>query len=125
MRYCYDCEKYVANVCELGDCKGEPILTVDEKGYGLKRIDLLERIALYDTHCLDRAMRSGDFVWASKIMQEGHRGLDELNDDELIAEWGDSQDGFWTMMEDGAAPYELESDPMDFDPNKEEMLLQE
>ena len=35
-----------------------------------------------------------------------------MNNDELVAEWGDSQDGFWNMVESGSMPYKLLDDPM-------------
>jgi len=39
---------------------------------------------------------------------------------ELYCEWGDCEAGFWGMMERGEAPYELDNDPMDHDPDKVE-----
>lgn len=125
MRYCYDCEKYVETVCTKGDCGGEPIIAKDEKGYGLTRKTLIDRMSLYDVYCLKKGMDVGDYDWCAKIMESGHKGYDDKTDSDLVTEWDDVQDGFFNMIEDGNAPYELEDDPMDYDPFKEEMLLEE
>lgn len=101
------------------------ILTTDEKGYGLSRQDLIDRITLYDVFCLKRGINAGDFDWSAKIMTEGHKGLDQRSDDELAAEWGDVEEGFWMMIEDQAYPYMLDNDPMDYDPHQAEMEAQD
>jgi len=112
VKYCYDCEQYLETVCDDGKCKGDPILVTDEKGYKLTRKLLIERLTCLEVHYAEQAFKESDYSWMANIFQDGYKGYDKMNNDELVAEWGDSQDGFWNMVEAGCAPYQLLDDPM-------------
>tara|TARA_E500000318_G_scaffold43010_2_gene41003 strand:- start:817 stop:1095 length:279 start_codon:yes stop_codon:yes gene_type:complete len=86
-------------------------MIVDKRGHILDRETLLERIALYDVHCLMRGMDNGDFDWVHKIMRSGHYGLSNYTDKQLKAEWKDIEEGFFSMIEEQRSPYTLDDDP--------------
>ena len=112
VKYCYDCEQYLETVCDDGKCKGDPILVTDEKGYKLTRKLLIERLTCLEIKYAEQAFKEYDYSWMANIFQDGYKGYDKMNNDELVAEWGDSQDGFWNMVEAGSMPYKLLDDPM-------------
>jgi len=98
----------------------DDIILTDEKGYGLNREDLIARLTLYDVYCMQKSMAEGDYDYVASISEQGKRGFNVMTSGELYCEWGDCEAGFWGMMERGEAPYELENDPMDHDPDKVE-----
>ena len=112
MRYCYDCGQYLETVCDDGKCKGDPTLVTDEKGYKLTREVLIERLTCLEVYYAEQAFKDYDYSWTANIFQDGYKGYNKMTDDELVAEWGDSQDGFWQIVEAGVMPYELLEDPM-------------
>ena len=86
-------------------------MIVDKRGHILDRETLLERITLYDVYCLLKGMNNGDYAWSSKIMRDGHYGLNNYSDKQLKAEWRDIEEGFFDMLGDGSEPYILDNDP--------------
>jgi|TARA_E500000178_G_C16922935_1_gene708104 hypothetical protein len=86
-------------------------MIVDKRGDNLSREQLIERIALYDLYCLIKGLNADDFTWGSKIMRQGHRGIESFTDKQLIIEWKYCEDGFFNMLALGEEPYPLEFDP--------------
>ena len=94
------------------------IIITDEKGYGLDQLTLIRRLTLYDVYCMKKGIEEGDYDYVATISEQGKKGYETYTNGELYCEWRDCEAGFWGMMERGEAPYELEDDPMDYDPNK-------
>jgi hypothetical protein len=87
-------------------------LIKDDKGYELTRDVLIERLTCLEVYYAEQAFNDCDYSWAANIFQDGYKGYNKMSDDELVAEWTDSQDGFWNMVEAGVMPYQLLEDPM-------------
>lgn len=86
-------------------------MIVDKRGDILNREQLIERIALYDLHCLMKGFNADDYTWGSKIMRQGHQGIESFTDKQLKIEWKYCEDGFFDMLANGQEPYTLEDDP--------------
>ena len=113
VKYCYNCEQYLETVCDDGQCKGDPILITDEKGYKLTRKVLVERCLQVEISNIYKDYKSGDYDTLTYILEGGFKGFHNMDSSELIKEYKDIEDKWYELLADNELNWEpYEEDPI-------------
>lgn len=80
-----------------------------ESGEMLTRQQVIDRLCQYDVCMLMRNINLEDYDWLSDTREHGFKGYKNYSDDELKAEWLESEEGYQSMIADGEQPYDIAS----------------
>ncbi len=81
----------------------------DSKGEALTRQAVIDRLCQYDVYLIMKGIDQQDYSWLCDIREDGFRGYQNYSDEELKAEWQDSEDGYHSMIEDEEQLYNIVS----------------
>ena len=84
----------------------ETFLT-DSNGTALTRQEIIDRLCQYDVHLMLKNIDEGNYNWLSDIREHGFQGYKNYSDDELRAEWQESEEGYHSMVYHEDQPYEV------------------
>ena len=84
-------------------------LVKTEEGEFLTRQQVIDRLCQYDVYLLMKNINLEDYDWLSDIREQGFKGYKNYTDQELEAEWQESEDGWKSMMADAEQPYDIVS----------------
>jgi hypothetical protein len=79
----------------------------DSNGASLTRQQVIDRLCQYDVYMIMRNCDEGNYNWLSDIREHGFQGYKNYSDDELIAEWCESEEGYHSMIYHEEQPYEV------------------
>jgi hypothetical protein len=80
-----------------------------DDGEFLTRQQVIDRLCQYDVYLLMKNINLEDYDWLSDIREHGFKGYRNYTDQELEAEWQESEDGWKSMMADAEQPYDIVS----------------
>ena len=80
-----------------------------EAGEFLTRQQVIDRLCQYDVCMLMRNIHLEDYSWLSDTREHGFKGYRNYTDQELEAEWLESEAGWNSMIADGEQPYDIVS----------------
>jgi len=81
----------------------------DSEGVALSRAEVIERLCQYDVYLIMRNINLEDYSWLSDTREHGFKGYKNYTDQELEAEWQESEDGWKSMIADAEQPYDIVS----------------
>lgn len=96
------------------DPKQDELIHEDMRGLMLTHYMMAERLMQYDTYMILKSIREhNDHDTLAHILGGGFVGYHEMDNDQLIAEWGDSEDGWYGAYECEELPWStFEDDPI-------------
>lgn len=80
---------------------------IDSNDVALTRQEVIDRLCQYDVHLMLKNMNEGHYNWLSDTREHGFKGYRNYSDDELKAEWQESEEGYQSMIADEEQPYEI------------------
>ena len=84
-----------------------------ENGNSITREMIEERLIAYESTRAFESAIEGDFDSISYMVGDGCRGFYEMDDDELLENWDDSEDGFYLCWSEDRLVFDiLDSDPL-------------
>ena len=91
----------------------EPIME-DKRALSLSHYVLAERMMQYEAYLILRDIREeNNHDNLIHLLSDGCKGYHKMDNDELVAEWGDSEEGWYGAYEDGNLPWAVyEDDPI-------------
>tara|TARA_B110000495_G_scaffold58963_1_gene50003 strand:- start:831 stop:1355 length:525 start_codon:yes stop_codon:yes gene_type:complete len=92
----------------------DDLIHEDMRGLNLTRKVLSERMIQYDTCMILKSIADyNDHDTLAHILGNGFKGYNAMDKETLIAEWNDSEDGWYGAYEDGTLPWKShEDDPI-------------
>ena len=86
----------------------------DKRGMSLSHYVLAERMMHYEAYLILRDIREeNNHDNLIHLLSDGCKGYHKMDNTDLVAEWGDSEEGWYGAYEDGNLPWEVyEEDPI-------------
>ena len=108
--------KVQLHVNDIGfaDSDEDELIHEDMRGLNLTRKVLSERMIQYDACMILKSIADhNDHDTLAHILGDGFKGYNAMDKETLIAEWNDSEDGWYGAYEDGTLPWSThEDDPI-------------
>jgi hypothetical protein len=91
----------------------EPI-TEDKRALSLSHYVLAERMMQYEAYLILRDIREeNNHDNLIHLLSDGFKGYHQMTNDELVSEWGDSEEGWYGAYDDESLPWAVyEDDPI-------------
>ena len=109
-------DKIQLHINDIGfqDPKQDDLIHEDMRGLMLTHYVMAERMMQYDTYMILKSIKDyNDHDTLCHILGDGFVGYHKMDNDQLIAEWNDSEDGWYGAYQDGELPWTtFEDDPI-------------
>tara|TARA_A200000159_G_scaffold4818_1_gene4503 strand:- start:787 stop:1143 length:357 start_codon:yes stop_codon:yes gene_type:complete len=96
------------------DVFNEEIIIKDSRGHELTHYVLAERLLQVEYSQISEEIRTEpSSETLTYILEGGFRGFHKYTKQELLDEWSEVQDKFWTLVDDDGMPWEVyDEDPL-------------
>lgn len=89
-------------------------ITEDKRGFSLSHYVLAERMMQYEAYLIMKDInKENNYDNLIYMLSDGCKGYHKMTNEELVAEWGDSEEGWYGAYEEGSLLWETyEDDPI-------------
>ena len=96
------------------DVSNEEIIVKDSRGHALTHYVLAERLLQVEYSQISSEIRNEpSSETLTYILEGGFRGFHKYTKQELLDEWAEVEDRFWTLVDDDSLPWETyDEDPL-------------
>ena len=96
------------------DSNPDEVIIRDSRGHELTHYVLAERLLQVEYSQISEEIRTEpSSETLTYILEGGFRGFHKYTKEELLAEWSEVEDKFWTLVDDDSMPWEVyDEDPL-------------